>query len=107
MTSADILNRAADLIEERGWFQYTKDGSSRSLCVNFAIIDAAAVVDPLLAAPARRLFLQHLGLQPVVPTDGLEPTDFEQVVEWNDDPVRTQAQVIAALRAAALERIDA
>lgn len=89
------LLAAADLIEPEGaWYQLhgsrvNSDGSV-SLCALIAIYRATDLSSVGLAAS---LFVRrHLGL-----------SDSEGLAGWNDAPERTQAEVVAALRAAASE----
>lgn len=92
---ADILNKAADLIEPEGaWTQgrWTADDYS-CRCAEGAIA-AAANISPLNIGshPAAIALAKVLGL-PNAHQGG--------IALWNDDLSRTQAEVVAALRAAA------
>ena len=99
MTTADVLGRAADLVEE-GWTQDTFaedeygngcDWSSEEAvvwCVSGAIRAAAGPGGPYKLALA--VLRQEIG---------------PRVAAWNDDPDRTQAEVVATLRAAARRAI--
>jgi hypothetical protein len=84
MQTSEVLNRAADLIEKRGWWSPTSKGA---LCANNAISEAA---DSPYAA-AHEAFKNHIG--------GRVITD---IWDWNDAPDRTADEVIATLRACAL-----
>jgi len=100
-TVADILTEAADLIEPEGaWTQgswwLTNSGKptmtaryAACMCVEGAIAKAAGIApNRVYAHPA------GIALMDVVPNNWELP-------EWNDAPERTQAEVVAALRAAA------
>lgn len=86
---ADVLNKAADLIDERGWFQKSPDATS--LCALKAIQHASS------AGPARfqarAAFVRHVGAQV-----GPMGSPSVAIIDWNDEPGRTQAEVTAALR---------
>jgi DnaJ-domain-containing protein 1 len=99
MTVADILRKAADLIEPEGaWTQgafgrtpngvgtSSADSDAVCWCVAGAINKAARDLD-VLAVPAHRLFERVIG--------GYNFT-------WNDHHQRTQAEVVAKLREAAM-----
>lgn len=103
VTTADVLHRAADVIEEWGWAQGTHarrtDGSpcgwdsvtAASFCALGAIHKA---LDDLGLVGEDRNFVRCAGwLAGCVP-------DFN-IKDWNDDLGRTQAEVVATLRAAA------
>lgn len=95
LTVAEVLERAADLIEPEGrWRQ--KNGGVRGACwCASTAIDAA---HPDGFAPDAQRFLANL----VSPGAGLA---IVRVWYWNDAPERTQAEVVAKLReAAALAR---
>jgi hypothetical protein len=86
-----VLDAAADRIERQGLWQSADDVPHRPAteCVAIAIGRAADVLR-LPPDPAWQRFRKHVG--------------GEGALQWNDDPVRTQAQVVAALRAAARSR---
>lgn len=83
---ADVLNRAADLIERDGWVQGRFRGPNGEHCATDAVVCACEfsmvvyndAVDVLLEAIRR-----------------------QNLPRWNDEPGRTQAEVVAKLRAAA------
>lgn len=85
---ADVLNGAAELIERDGWVQGRfADGARR--CASQAIYDAT------LAGPGTvRVFHEA---RDVFAEDIAADTTWA----WNDAAGRTQAEVVAALRAAA------
>lgn len=96
---ADILDRAADLIEPEGaWTQgrWTADDFS-CRCAEGAIAHAANISPLCIGShPAAIALADVLGL----------PNAYQGgIALWNDDQSRTQAEVVAALRqAAAAER---
>ncbi len=82
---ADVLNGAADLLERDGWCQKRgRIGPKRDVAT--AVVDAA--VESWRAANQAFPWLRE-----VIGQDG--------VTIWQDAPGRTQAEVVAALRAAA------
>lgn len=90
MTEAEVLNKAADLIDEAGWWDGKGDQGSK-VCAAIAI---NTVVEPEesfgFGSQAFGYFERFLG----IPT-GL----YGSVAEWND--FHTKDEVTAALRAAA------
>ena len=112
-TVAETLRKAADLIEPKGaWTQgyYARDASGRyweedpdsdaqgsyvdfpakCFCLYGAIAKAVGADDPFLMKTDGRI------------EDALRlATGTTLVADWNDAPERTQAEVVAALRAAA------
>lgn len=91
---ADILEKAAKLIERRGWTQGAYDRSSQhgvSYCALGACFaarsnaDVGAINDRLAQAVAAALGFQDPG----------------EVARWNDAPERTQPEVVVKLREAA------
>ncbi len=95
MTPAAVLRAAAALIEERGWCQGQSYGDHGEVCALGAIWEVDQMRTEGLKA-RRRLALWLVRKQRFKPTD-----TFDYVAQWNDDPSRTQSQVIAALRQAA------
>ena len=79
---ADVLNGAADLIERRGWAQ---GYSPLRCCALTAILRAADGVSTYDAERALKA----------------EIAPARVITWWNDEPGRTKAEVVAALRAAA------
>lgn len=84
MNTSEILNTAADLIEERGWRQGTA-GAGEGVCAISAL--AAAAPGPSKWLHAANVFADYLSV--------------ELVFVWNDAPERTATDVVAALRSAA------
>jgi len=85
--AADVLNKAADLIERDGWTQgtYQLDGKR---CVDGAISATSHDWSTWRnRKEARELLRDTIGAQ--------------ILVDWNDAPGRTKTEVVAALRAAA------
>lgn len=113
MNTSEVLNRAADLIEERGWEQiqgWATDNTS-GVCLEGALQGATGLglagydrvlkkaTRPLYECPAFLAMRSYLEVRETV------------LYGWNDAPQRTQAEVIEALRAcavieAAKERAD-
>jgi hypothetical protein len=89
VNTSEILTRAADLIDERGHCKGRNEDSDGRLCVYGAMREASdAFVDAEYAfglAAAR--FSQHIG--------------YDLVALWNDDELRTEEEVLDALRGAA------
>jgi hypothetical protein len=103
---ADILDRAADLIEPEGaWIQgrLSNSGDTRGkatcFCVVGAIYAAAGEDDEKAADHARDVLAQTLGYADDNPSP--EFAGDTPVVAWNDTPKRKQAEVVAKLREAA------
>lgn len=96
-TVPEVLARAADIIQQRGWHQgWFIDRDTGAVCCVGAIriaggLTATPIYDRDAAAHdlvlnARSRMFGHLK---------------RSVSVWNDEPGRTQAEVVAALRAAA------
>ena len=98
LSVADVLERAADLIEPEGKWTQGKYGSHDScMCAKGAIYHVGAWderADEALEA-----------VYAILPSTGIIS---DRLVAWNDAPERTQAEVVAKLReAAALARAKA
>lgn len=86
MTPAEVLDAAADLIEEVGWWRPGLDATGGQRCALVAINRCA----PNFATS--KLFAQHLGL-----SGGWD------IPEWNNWEGRTQEQVVKEMRACAAD----
>ena len=114
MHTSEVLDTAADLIEERGWLQgpggwdgYVAD--NQRLCLEGGIMAALGITDerpgslygsgevcPAYAAVASYLDKpERPGLSAEIPNDSW-------LWHWNDSEGRTAAEVIEVLRAAAV-----
>ena len=103
MDTHEVLDLAADIIEEQGWTQ-GPDGwpdnpdDTGPVCIEGALtramgLDYFADCAKVVESPAMRVLSAHLGRALIHP------------FEWNDQEGRTAEEVIAALREAAdLER---
>ncbi len=91
MTDRDILLAAADHLEQHGWRQHIL-GQRGEPCCLIGALDVARPVGS--TASALQAVADHLGI--------ITKHPFTWLVEWNDFPGRTAAEVIAALRAAGL-----
>lgn len=88
VTEADVLRRAADLLEEFGWCQGDYGSKEAgAFCAVGACRQASSDLN------FRR---DEYGL--MWPESALE---LDNVPPWNDDPARTKEEVIARLREAA------
>ena len=88
---ADILDKAADLIEPEGVWSWFDLGGTGDLCAYLAIGEAVGDNDrERLLYCAAAAFAKQIGV-----------TGREGIWEWNDAPERTQAEVVSALREAA------
>jgi len=92
VTPGEILNKAADLLEPDGaWTQI--DANLMATCPGgtCAALAIGAVASDVARDRALTAFSQFLGY------DGSQI----HIWHWNDDPSRTQAEVVAKLREAA------
>lgn len=103
MQTSEVLNRAADLIEERGWTRGSwGGGSGRALCLEGGIIaalgsqfdDPSFNYDKFSACPA------YVAVENYLVSAG-RLADDDSLWAWNDD-MPDMEPVIAVLRAAAL-----
>ena len=110
LTTAEILTKAADLIEPKGaWTQGTfwRDREGRQVCLEDALLGSAScmcMAGAIYVASGQRHPSHRLWelVDKVIPRprDGSAAMPF-----FNDNPERKQAEVVAALRkAAALAR---
>lgn len=117
MNTSEVLNKAADLIEERGWAagggwitSVTVDQVT-PVCLEGGVMGAMGLVAPprlsnadlvgLWTCPAYKAVSDYLGLDstPRTDVDG-EPT--EPLWRWNDHTSRSASEVVEVLRATAL-----
>jgi hypothetical protein len=100
---ARIFERAADLIDERGWFALDEDGyplpcsdgGDGNICAALALVDARGGISH---RPALRVFAELVAGENYDPSYG----DYGYVVEWNDKQTSRKA-VTNSLRLAAKE----
>ena len=85
VTDADVLNRAAELIEERGWCQHSYHGSGGTLCAEGAIFEAISE----FGLPRYSHHVSTWIDRPFAP---------KSLPFWNDRPERTREEVVAKLR---------
>lgn len=84
MPAAIVLRRAADLIEEHGWFSGTRTTSAGRYCAVLAI--NAVECSPLSKDEAKVALIRHIG----------EPA----IIKWNDRK-HSAKPVVVAMRATA------
>src|SRR5688572_12664424 len=96
MTPAEILNKAADLLEPKGaWTQgwFARDKSRCHVAVESSAAVCWCAAGAIERASPPTLYWDALNaLARVLPTS---------IAVWNDSPERTQAEVVAKLREAA------
>lgn len=83
---ADVLNGAADLIERDGFVQRMFSDHRGRRCMDGAIMTTCLPGRWQDRQAAREVLVAVVGAD---------------LYDWNDEPGRTQAEVVAALRAAA------
>lgn len=91
MNVSEVLDRAADVLEEDGWCQYSMHDELGRYCA----LGAIKAVTPDPDAFAER------GYATRALRDYLSPTRPFQISKWNDNPDRTKEEVIDALQQAA------
>jgi hypothetical protein len=105
-TVHEVLRKAADLIEQRGWAQRRFEDANGRLCIHGAIhlvVSRLAVRNDWdrdsLSTAAWHQFLEY------ILAEGVEP-DLVRLgfMRWNDSPERTKEEVVRALREAAVWR---
>lgn len=96
LTIADILERAADLIEPEGSWSGggARHNGGNCHCTALAVDYVAGKIGHPDGIEARKLFAKFIGLN-----EGCAETFG--IYRWNDDPNRTQSEVVAKLREAA------
>lgn len=110
-TPFDILTDAAAIIERNGWAQgkaveASPAGANCPTCANLALGDAARFRSEVLGAnyhaylEAQVALLKYLKIS-IAPALLNQTTKGSLIVDWNDAPERTAAEVVAALRGAA------
>lgn len=114
-TPQALLTRAADIIEERGWYQGSWAGNDGCVCawgaLNIAIAEAAGLVNDEAAKPPDPdffpgdLYNAHAEAELVLSrTINRAANDtYVGIEKWNDEPGRTKEEVQAMLRRAAEE----
>lgn len=102
---AQVLRGAADLIANNGWCQRIPAFDSEGVAVNAMAPDAVCFcADAAIAhkAPTQQLyFLAREYLRNYV-RDNVKPKFF-RLANWNDDPKRTQEEVVSTMRECAAE----
>lgn len=86
-TPADVLTGAAELILRDGWCQFMARMPSGERCVGAALYDVTGDSEPY--REARRWLSSTLHIAP------------GGVGGWNDEPGRTEGEVVVSLRTAA------
>lgn len=101
VTDEEIRRRAADLLEEFGWCQgafardpsgspyFARDKEAVAFCARGALIRAGLALG--LASNWADLAQAQI-------TEQISAAIFCRLDEWNDDPGRTKAEVVALLR---------
>lgn len=83
MTTCELRLKAAEIIEERGWWQGGFKGPSGECCLVEAMQKAESSSELFLVSRAVR----SMGFRGV-----------DESMMWNDAPERTKAEVVARLR---------
>ena len=98
LSVAEVLERAADLVAPEGaWVQGTFGREGECYCVRGALSIASGTRNIAYGHPVSEIALAaSLGLR-----HGNENAAGSALVQWNDDPSTTQAEVVTALREAA------
>lgn len=108
MRTSEVLNRAADLIEERGWARTEgwngQPGTGGRLCLEGGIMAALEIPYFLSGDPGTDTIKDVLRPCPayVAVRDYLEMSEDGYLYHFNDANGRTASEVIEVLRATAL-----
>jgi hypothetical protein len=104
LTPAEILDRAADVIDERGHCKGTLENSRRAVCANGAILVAYHGVPDWpgdLGAPEHNTLLGAIRSLAAAVDASAIVLEWG-VPDWNNAPERTAAEVTSTMRAVAL-----
>jgi len=112
LRTSEVLHRAADLIEKRGWTQgsggWGDSPGSSTLCIEGGIAAAVGVTNPAGFArnafrdcPAYRAVADYLAPQVSASPFVAKAFHKDGIYVWNDDADRTASEVVEVLRAAA------
>ena len=102
---AEVLEDAAEYIEEYGWAQVTQASTwtpGKEACV-LAAINAAEGRNPELMYNLTRAGHAFAKYIPTVKSVFYDESNEERIWRWNDVPERTRDEVLTALRKAAEE----
>jgi hypothetical protein len=103
MTTSEVLNRAADLIEERGWatgLDAMSANPAGPICLEGAL---AAITDLGVRSDDPRRYEYPSASCPVyMAVHNYLSLPFSRLFTWNDAIDRTAAEVIEVLRACAV-----
>ena len=105
--TSEILNKAADLMQANGWTQGHRGmivGGPHGYCLEGAICEARGDADQyhsdMVGHEVYGLVQEHPAYQAVC--DHLGESSHGWLFLWNDNPRRTQDEVVGVLRAAAV-----
>jgi hypothetical protein len=99
-TPASLLNRAADILDERGWFQGNYMSPDGCVCALGSLHLAA---NELVGAPNRATFATGPEFEAALDRiyGALQSDSMDSIADWNDSEGRTKDEVQAMLRRAA------
>ena len=105
MKVSETLNKAADLIEERGWMKaaFGTDSATGPLCLEGGILAAMGMTDWVMdveGCPAYVAIRRHLGTR--CRNAVLPGVSDDRLWAWNDTVAKSADEVIEVLRACAL-----
>jgi hypothetical protein len=99
-TPAQLLNRAADILDERGWFQGNYVGATGCVC---ALGARHLAVTELDGNPTRATFATGAEFETALDRiyGALQTDSTDGIADWNDAEGRTKEEVQELLRRAA------
>jgi hypothetical protein len=104
METADILEKAAEVLETRGWCQYTYEAPSGEVCA-IGAVRTAVWGAPLLMCVSREIVQEDYSKANGALKALADHVNFQYWPEigafWNDAPGRTKEEVIDAFKHAA------
>ena len=104
MNTADILDKAADLIDRRGWNQGWYINTDGEMCPRGAIYAACGMQpnpNPSVDVMDWPGWSSSAADNAITACDWLDEAVDDYAESWNDDEGRTKEEVVSTLRAAA------
>jgi hypothetical protein len=92
MTPQEVLLKAAELLERRGWCQNELTNPETGAYCVLGALQTVCLVDYFIESEAREILRNKVYG---------EPPETGSLVDWNDEPGRTATEIISTLRAAA------
>ena len=99
MDTKEVISKALDVINERGWTQYSFHAEDGAMCISAALVEASYDFNINMFTNMEKYDKARIVLEELINVNA-KPGHEKGMISWNDTPGRTRDDVVRLLKEA-------